>query len=361
MPYHAVIACLHPAKTKTTVLEHSGDARQDTPPGLTPPAQRPADRLPLPDTVQWGRIHWSYALTIAVIHLLALAAFVPWLFSWTGVIVMIVGVHVFGQAINICYHRQLTHRSFKTPRWLEHLFVLMALACLQDTPARWVATHRFHHQCSDEQPDPHSPLVNFLWSHVGWLVTHNDQMHSMAHYQKYARDVLADPFYMKLEKQPGIILVVYLLHALLYFLVGLGVVWLMEGALMAGVQFGLSLLVWGVIVRTVAVWHITWSVNSLTHLFGYRNYQTDENSRNNWLVALVTVGEGWHNNHHHDQTCASNQRRWWELDISYYEIKLLQWLGLARDVVPPREQRVAAVQRGRQGRSQTSDSMNDTG
>jgi len=107
------------------------------------------------------------------------------------------------------------------------------------------------------------------------------------------------------------------------------------------VQFGASLLVWGVIVRTVVVWHITWSVNSITHLFGYRNYETGENSRNNWLVALLTVGEGWHNNHHEDPASASVQHRWWEIDITYYEIKLLEKLGLAWNVIPPKFKRRA--------------------
>ena len=105
---------------------------------------------------------------------------------------------------------------------------------------------------------------------------------------------------------------------------------------MGGLQFGTSLLVWGALVRTVVVWHITWSVNSLSHLFGYKNHDTDDHSTNNWLVALLTVGEGWHNNHHHDPASASNQHRWWEFDITYYEIKLLEKLGLASKVIPPR-------------------------
>ncbi len=304
----------------------------------------PGARLPLPDTVELGRINWVYAVPIATIHLLALAAVVPWLFSWTGLILMIVGVHVFGQGINICYHRQLTHRSFQTPRWLEHAFVLIALCCLQDTPARWVATHRYHHQASDEQPDPHSPLVHFLWAHVGWLVAHNAGTQSIAAYQKYAKDILNDPFYMRLAKNPYLALYIYAAHAALFFLAGFALGWATGGSAAAGLQFGLSLLVWGVIVRTVVVWHITWSVNSLTHLFGYRNYDTDENSTNNWFVALLTVGEGWHNNHHHDAASASNQHRWWEFDISYYEIKVLGWLGLARNIVPPRAKRMAAAQ-----------------
>ena len=286
-------------------------------------------------------MNWVYAASILGLHVMACAAFFPALFSWTGLIVCLVGVHVFGQAINVCYHRQLTHRSFKTPRWLEHIFVLGALCCLQDTPGKWVATHRVHHRHSDEQPDPHSPLVSFLWAHVGWLMVHNSATESMATYQRYAKDVLSNKFYMAMEKNPLIVFYVYGAHAVLFFVVGLLIGRWTGGDWTAGLWFGASLLVWGVLVRTILVWHITWSVNSLTHLIGYRNYDTNENSRNSWLVALVTVGEGWHNNHHHDQASASNQHRWWELDVSYYEIKLLEKLGLAWDVVPPRHKRAA--------------------
>lgn len=296
-------------------------------------------------------MNWVYAIPIAGIHLLACAAFLPALFSWTGLIVALVGVHVLGQSINVCYHRQLTHRSFKTARWLEHVFVLGALCCLQDTPGKWVATHRVHHRHSDDQPDPHSPLAGFIWAHVGWLMVHNRATQSMATYQRYAKDVLSDRFYMALEKCPVIVFYVYAAHAVLFFAVGLFIGRWTGGTWDAGLWFGLSLLFWGVFVRTVLVWHITWSVNSLTHLVGYRNYETNENSRNSWLVALLTVGEGWHNNHHHDQASASNQHRWWELDVSYYEIKLLQWVGLAWDVVPPRHTREAAAATEKSGKA----------
>lgn len=297
-------------------------------------------RLPLPDTIVRGQVRWPYALSIAFMHLLALLVFVPWLFSWTGVIVMLLGVHVFGQAINLCYHRLLAHKSAQVPQWLEYTFVVFALCCMQDTPGKWVALHRFHHNHSDEQPDPHSPLVTFLWAHVGWILVYNRGTHNIGTYRKFAPDIFQDPFYMHLEKSlTGIW--IYFAHALLFFGVGLAVGAAVHGNLMAGLQFGLSLLVWGVILRTVAVWHITWSVNSLTHLFGYSTYNNNDHSRNNWFVALLTVGEGWHNNHHHDPACASNQRRWWELDITYYQIKLLEKLGLARNVIAPKHRRHA--------------------
>jgi fatty-acid desaturase len=289
-----------------------------------------------------GPILWVYLLPISVIHGLALLALMPWLFSWAGLVLMIVGVHVYGNlGINLGYHRLLTHRSFAVPKWLEYTLTIFALCCMQDTPVRWVATHRLHHNHSDEEGDPHSPLSDFVWGHIGWLFRKNPSVHDIAVYQKYARDLLANPFYLFLEKRPYWAGIVYLLHAALYFAVGLVAGRLTGGTWSAGWQFGLSLLMWGVIVRTVAVWHITWSVNSLTHTFGYRNYSTTENSRNNWLVALVSAGEGWHNNHHHDPASASVQHRWWEFDISYYTIRALEQVGLATRVIAPRHLRQA--------------------
>ncbi len=309
----------------------------------SPAADKPhyvPHRLPLPDLVEMNRIQWVYAIPIVIIHILALAVCVPWLFSWTGLITCILGVHFFGQGINLCYHRLLTHHSFEVPRWLEHVFVIIALCCLEDTPVRWVATHRFHHNYSDEKPDPHSPLVTFFWGHCGWLMVRNPALDSSL-YRKYASDLLQDPFYMNLEKKPVWAFYAYVGHGVLYFLIGAAIALLTGGSYLAALQFGLSLLVWGVLLRTVIVWHITWSVNSLSHLFGYANYDTGENSKNNWLVAFLTVGEGWHNNHHHDAASASVQHRWWEIDITYYEILILEKLRLATRVIRPRHVRKA--------------------
>ncbi|MDZ4755965.1 MAG: fatty acid desaturase [Phycisphaerae bacterium] len=309
-------------------------------------------RLPLPDAIVPGEIVWTYVIAIAGVHLLALLAILPWtagfLFSWTGLISMLVGVHVFGWGINLCYHRLLAHKSATVPKWLERTFVVLALCCMQDTPGKWVATHRYHHHHSDESADPHSPLVAFLWAHVGWLLVRNRATQNVGTYRKFARDVLEDPFYLALELSTAWIWI-YIGHALLFFGAGFGVGWFAGGSAASGLQFGLSLLVWGVFVRTVAVWHITWSVNSLTHLFGYANYETGDHSKNNWFVGLIAAGEGWHNNHHHDPASASNQHRWWEIDVIYYEILLLKAVGLATDVVPPKFRRDAA----RAARSQT--------
>ena len=285
------------------------------------------------------RIRWDYLLPLAIIHGLALFVVVPWLFSWTGLICFQIGITVFGQlGVPIGYHRLLTHRSFRVPKWLERTFVTIAMCCAQNTPARWVSWHRMHHQHADEPGDPHSPLVTFFWAHTGWLVTDDHDTHSAASYYKYARDILEDPYYFYLEKNRVLANSIYLLHALLFFLAGVGCGWVWGGPL-AGLQFGLSLLVWGVLARTVWVWHITWAVNSLSHLFGYRNYETRDDSRNNWFVAILTGGEGWHNNHHQDPTSATVQHRWWEIDLNYYIIKLLELVGLATHVVPRRVSR----------------------
>lgn len=293
------------------------------------------DRLPRPNTVDMRSVLWPYAVSIVFYHLVSLLAFVPWFFSWTGVVLAVGGCYVFGTlGINLCYHRLLTHRGFTCPKWLEHFFALLGVCCLQDTPARWVAIHRLHHQHSDEQPDPHSPLVTFLWGHMGWLMVENRQINNISMYDRYARDILKDPFYLWFERD---LMWVWTNIAQwgVFFLAGLGAGAWMTGTLAGGLQFAASVLLWGVFVRTVLVWHITWSVNSLTHLWGYRNYETDENSRNNWFVGLVSNGEGWHNNHHADQRSARHGHRWWELDITWLTIRLLNCVGLARDVMYP--------------------------
>ena len=294
-----------------------------------------SQQVPHPPSVDASRLQLSYVLSFAVMHLLALLVLFPWFFSWAGVVAFWVGVVVFGQiGIPVCYHRQLTHRSFKTPKWLERSFVVLALCSAQETPAKWVAWHRKHHGNTDEEEDPHTPLVNFIWSHVGWLCVKTQSRTPMSFYEKYSRDILQDPFYMYLERSRAAFAWIYLLHALAYFLVAWAISFAVMGSNASAVQMASSILVWGVLARTVYVWHITWSVNSLSHIFGYRNFDTADHSRNNWFVALITGGEGWHNNHHADQAAASVQTRWWEFDLNYYFIKCLEWVGLATDVVP---------------------------
>jgi stearoyl-CoA desaturase (delta-9 desaturase) len=201
-----------------------------------------------------------------------------------------------------------------------------------------VATHRLHHNESDEEPDPHSPLVSFLWGHMGWLLLENRAARSASAYERYARDVLRDPFYMRLQRSL-VPVWIYLAHAMVYYVVGVAAGWWLTGTALGAFQFGMSVVVWGVFLRTVFVWHISWSVNSLSHMFGYRNYETNENSRNNWFVALITSGEGWHNNHHADPASASNAHRWYEIDLMWMIIRGLEMCGLATEVIRPRHLR----------------------
>ncbi len=298
-----------------------------------PAAEYPAPgKLPLPEPAIGGKIFWRYLGVFIFLHVAALLAFVPYFFSWTGVILVFVGNYFFGSlGINVGYHRLLTHRSFACPKWLERTFVLLGICSLQDSPGRWVAIHRMHHQNSDQQPDPHSPLVNFIWGHFGWLIVENRKIATLDTFAKFAPDVFRDRFYRALHRR-NFWIYLYVAHTLIFAAIGYLVAWLVTGSWSGTLQFGSSIFVWGVIVRTVYVWHITWAVNSMSHRWGYKNYKTGEASRNNWFVALLTNGEGWHNNHHADPRSASHGHRWWELDVTHISLRLLSWVGLVWDI-----------------------------
>ena len=292
-------------------------------------------RLEFPELVRPFRLARIDATGIAAIHLIALLAFVPWFFSWTGVVLALLGLYVFGTlGISLCFHRMLTHRSVVCPIWLEHALAVLGLCCVQDTPARWVGIHRRHHEHADEQPDPHSPLAGFLWAHLGWMIFRNRELTRSRLVSRYAKDVMRDPFYVKLEQDFRWVRVV-LISWLGFFASALLVELVLGGSALDAIQFGFSVLIWGVFVRTVLVWHITWSVNSVTHMWGYRNYDTDESSRNNLIIGFLSNGEGWHNNHHAAPRSARFGHRWWELDATWLTIRLLSALGLARKIVTP--------------------------
>ncbi len=289
--------------------------------------------LPLPLAASARQINWRYVAAVGAHHLLALLAFFPWFYSRTGIALLIIGIYVYGAfGMNLCYHRLLTHRSFKCPLWLEHTFALLAVWCVEDTPARWVATHRLHHHRSDERPDPHSPLVNLFWSHMGWLFVENTDLGRNVAYDRYARDIIRDGFYRWIERY---VVWVTLAQSVVYYGAGFLIELALGGTLMEAAQFGASVWLWGMVVRIVFVWHITWTVNSLAHAFGYQNYDTGDYSRNNFFVAIITSGEGWHNNHHSEPCSACNQRQWWEIDLVYLLLRLLVLVGLAWDVQMP--------------------------
>jgi fatty-acid desaturase len=294
-----------------------------------------AEALSRPIGAAGSRINWRYAVAVGSHHLLALLAFDRWFFSRGGIALAVIGVYVFGAAgINLCYHRLLSHRSFSCPLWLEHTFAIIAVCCVEDTPARWVATHRLHHHRADDRADPHSPLVNLFWSYIGWLFVENTDLNNRGiAYDRYARDIIRDKFYRWIER---VVVWIALAQSLVYFATGFLIELSFGGTIDGALQFGASIWLWGVVVRTVLVWHVTWCGNSFPHLFGYRNYETNDNSRNNAWVAIITSGEGWHNNHHAEPGCASNQRHWWEIDLTYLLLRLLVLLSLAWDVQLPK-------------------------
>ena len=277
-------------------------------------------------------INWVNVLGISFFHIVALLAVFPAFFSWTGLALAFFGNYVFGTlGINVFYHRFLTHKGFRCPKWLERTMAVLAVCCFQESPAQWVSVHRRHHEYSDEDPDPHSPIRGFFWAHIGWILVKPPEESRRELYSRYAKDVLRDPFYRKLEK-PSIYLGIIGLQCLVFFAAGVIIELSLGGSLSAALFFGSSLLIWGVFVRTVFVWHATWSVNSVTHIWGYQNYDTGENSRNNILIGYLTNGEGWHNNHHADPRSSRHGHRPFEFDLTYLTIRFFGLLGLASHI-----------------------------
>jgi fatty-acid desaturase len=256
------------------------------------------------------RPDWVTIIFMAVLHIGALFALLPSNFSWKAV-----GLAIFlhwvtgGLGITLGFHRLVTHRSFQTPKWLEYFFVFCGTLACQGGPIRWVGLHRIHHLHSDTQPDPHDSNRGFWWSHMGWMLYH---IPSDVDVPRYTKDISDDPVYQFLQNYFVPIQIV--LGLILYALGG----W--------------SFVVWGIFARIVIVFHCTWLVNSATHMFGYQTYDANDHSRNCWWVALVTYGEGWHNNHHAYQYSARHGMKWWEIDLTWMTIQFLQLLGLAQKV-----------------------------
>jgi len=271
------------------------------------------------------------AVGLGIIHLGALAVFIPGTFSWPAVAAGLVLYYLTG-GIGIClgYHRLLTHRSMKLPAALEYAVAFLGVLALQGGPITWIATHRAHHAFSDTERDPHNSGRGFFWSHVGWLFRSNPARLSPAAEHRYAADLYADPVYRFLEAT-----YVWWQVALGFALFALG---------------GWSWLVWGVFVRLVFLYHATWLVNSASHLSGYRTYRGPggDHSTNNWWVALLAWGEGWHNNHHAFPFSARHGLRWFELDATWWAISVLSLCGLAREVKVP-----AAAMRARRSLPRT--------
>jgi fatty-acid desaturase len=293
------------------------------------------------DSARPVQIAWNFATGIICYHIVALLAFLPWFFSWTGVISALLSLYVFGVlGINIGYHRLLAHKSFGCPKWLERTFAIFGVCCLQGSPIRWVAIHRRHHQYADEERDPHSPLVNFFWAHVGWVIAKVDNQLQL--YDRYSKDLVRDKFYAWIDGRWWWWKIVFISWGVFFF-GGFIAELLRGGTIMQATRVGLSLLVWGVFVRTVVHWHLTWAVNSVSHLWGYRNYETPDHSRNNIILGVLANGEGWHNNHHADPRSARHGHKFWELDVAWLTIRFLRLIGLATNVATPSPQLAALL------------------
>jgi sn-1 stearoyl-lipid 9-desaturase len=256
-------------------------------------------------------INWNSAIFLSIFHVGAVTAL--FFFSWNALAVAIIMTWVAGSlGIGIGYHRLLTHRGFKTPKWFEYFLTICGMLALQGGAINWVVTHRIHHAFTEQPGDPHSPRNGRWWAHMGWILRGTAQQHSEKIMRRYAPDLMNDRVHLFLNK--------------IYFvpLTISGIVLLAWG--------GLPALMWGVFFRVTFAHHSTWLVNSATHLWGSRRFETEDDSTNNWWVALLTFGEGWHNNHHAFARAARHGLAWYELDMNWLAIRAFALMGLVTSV-----------------------------
>ena len=257
------------------------------------------------------KLNWITTIVLILLHIGAVAAL--FMFSWR---VFVVTVFLYwmtiGLGISMGYHRLHTHRSYQIPLFLEYFFAVCGSLTLEGGPIFWVATHRLHHQKSDQPGDPHSPHDGAWWSHIGWILLGDTNHNNTRVLSKYAPDLAKHEFYIWLNNYHWVPLTV------------------LGGALYA--IGGLPLFLWGGCLRVVVGLHSTWLVNSATHMWGRRRFETRDDSRNSWWVALLTFGEGWHNNHHAHPTSARHGLAWYELDHSWILISIFKFFGIAKSV-----------------------------
>jgi stearoyl-CoA desaturase (Delta-9 desaturase) len=278
---------------------------------------------PATDASNVDRINWFRCLPFLLLHLACIAV---WWVGWSGFALWTAaGLYVVRMfAITGIYHRYFSHRTYRTSRWMQFVFALLGASSAQRGPLWWAAHHRSHHKFSDMQPDPHSPIRHGFWrSHIGWFMTNR---HFLTDYRRI-HDFARFPELRWLNRFDVIVPIV--LAVMLYFVGRL----LHYAAPSLGVT-GWQLVVWGFVVSTTLLFHATASINSLAHLIGRRRYDTGDDSRNNFFLALITLGEGWHNNHHKLRSCTRQGFYWWEIDLTYYALKFLAVMGLIWDLRP---------------------------
>jgi len=280
-------------QTLSSLTRGQADATRPTPP--------PPDRVP----------NWVKGFPFIGLHLALVGVFFVPVETWALVLAgVLYVVRMFG--ITAGYHRYFAHRAYKTSRVFQFVLAWLGCSSLQKGPLWWCAHHRGHHRWSDTPNDPHSPHeTSFWWSHVGWILSAESGPIPWQEIPDWSRY----PELRWLDRNhwlPGLVL------AVLCYLFG-----------------GLTGLAWGFLVSTILLYHGTFTINSLSHLFGNRRYATPDDSRNNFLLALITLGEGWHNNHHHYQSSANQGFFWWEIDISYSILVAMSWCGLVWDLRKP--------------------------
>ena len=252
-----------------------------------------------------------------LMHVLAVVALLPRFWSVQAVVALAVLYWTTVLGVTLGLHRLVAHRSFVAPRWLERLLVLIGTLACQSGPIEWVGLHRHHHRYSDQPNDHHDAGRGLWWAHSEWML---HPIPALEHVQRLTGDLQRDPFYRWLDRW----------FLLVQLPLGVALYWYGNAAGVHG--GGLGLVLWAIPLRLVLVYHVTWLVNSATHAFGYRNFDSPDLSRNCWWVAILSFGEGWHNNHHAHQHSARHGLRWFELDITWLHIQLLRKLGLARRI-----------------------------
>jgi fatty-acid desaturase len=321
---------LTPEATETQTSTHTAPRAVATPESIEAArrlaanvAQKVKQDLRMGRDHQQGKINWITAIAMGLFHVGAIAAL--FFFSWKNLaafaIMYFLAINV---GIGMCYHRLLTHRGYRVPRWLEYLVTACGTLALEGGPIFWVATHRVHHQNSDQEGDPHTPQEGAWWAHMGWIISGRALHSETALLGRYVPDLTRDKGHVWLSKYHWLPLT---FTGILQVIIGASLA--PTGHRIVG---GLGMLLWGTFLRVVVGLHATWLVNSATHIFGSRRFETKDDSRNSWWVALLTGGEGWHNNHHAHPVSARHGLAWYEFDVNYYGIWLLEKIGLAKKV-----------------------------
>jgi fatty-acid desaturase len=264
-------------------------------------------------------INWITTVFMVLFHIGAVAAL--FFFSWKALLITaVLWWAAGGWGIGMGYHRLLTHRGYKCPKWLEYFLTVCATLALEGGPIFWVATHRIHHQKSDRDGDPHSPRDGKWWAHTGWILMGDAMHHDRETLNHYVPDLSKDQFHLWITKYHYVPQIV------------LGVVLMAAGYFTGGWYMAASFVTWAVFMRVSYGLHCTWLVNSATHIWGNRRFKTRDDSTNLWWVALLSFGEGWHNNHHAHPVSARHGLAWYELDVNWLSIKALEMIGLVKDV-----------------------------